>query len=117
MRENETMEQNTKPDLSSFKDLSVDELEEMQHKLTDFVQKRKSAQKKEALEEIKRIVAEHELDYDDVTKAIRTSAKRGKAPALYRNPDKPRQTWSGKGEPPDWYTNAPDKAALRISDD
>ena len=59
---------------------------------------------------------EFELSFEDVTRAIRTSAKRGKAPALYRNPDNPRQTWSGKGEAPDWYTKAPNKEALRIQD-
>lgn len=110
------MTQKTKPDLEVFKDLPLDELQEMQNKLKSFVEKRMEHRKKEALQQIKHLVQEFELSFEDVTRAIRTSAKRGKAPALYRNPENPRQTWSGKGEAPDWYTKAPNKEALRIQD-
>lgn len=104
------------PDLEAFKDLPLDELQEVQNKLKNFVEKRMENRKKEALQQIKHLVQEYELTFEDVTKVIRTAAKRGKAPPLYRNPENPRQTWSGKGEAPDWYTTAPNKEALRISE-
>ena len=104
----------TKPDLDAFKDLPLEELEKAKKKLEDFVTKRRESRRKEALQQIKQLVAEHELGFDEVVNAIRTTARRGKAPALYRNPANPRQTWSGKGEPPQWYTKARDKEALRI---
>lgn len=110
------MEEPVNTGLDNFQDLPLDELKEMQDKLKKFVEKRLAHKRKEALQQIKDLVSEHELVYEEVLSAIRTVAKRGKAPALYRNPDKPRQTWSGKGEPPEWYLNAPNKAALKISD-
>ena len=97
-----------------FKALSLEELMEMQNKLKGFVDRRLESKKREALTQIQNLVREHQLTFDEVTNAIRVTAKRGKAPALYRNPDKPRQTWSGKGEPPDWYQNHPNPESLRI---
>lgn len=108
------MTNDAKPNLEAFKDLPLDELQEVQNKIKSFVEKRMENRKKEALQQIKHLVQEFDLTYEDVTRVIRTSAKRGKAPALYRNPEKPRQTWSGKGEAPDWYTTAPNKDLLRI---
>lgn len=64
--------------------------------------------------QIRNLTIEHDLNYEEVCAVVRTSTKRGKAPALYRNPDKPRQTWSGKGEAPDWFKNHPDPESLRI---
>lgn len=110
------MSQTPKPNLDAFKDLPLDELQEMQNKLKNFVEKRMENRKKDALQQIKNLVQEYELSFEDVTKVIRTAAKRGKAPPLYRNPENSRQTWSGKGEPPQWYLDAPDKEALKISD-
>ena len=107
----------TKPDMKDFEKLPLEDLERMQNELSGFVEKRKQNRKKEALKKVKDLVQEHGLSYDEVTAAIRTTAKRGKAPAIYRNPAKPRQTWSGKGEPPQWYVDAPDKNALKIPDD
>lgn len=70
--------------------------------------------RKRALDEILQIVRSQNLAFDDVVKALRTVARRGKAPALYRNPERPKQTWCGKGSPPQWFLEHPDKNALRI---
>lgn len=107
----------TKTSLDEFKDLPLEELQEMQNKLKSFVEKRMDTRKKDALNTIKDMVQEYELTFEEVVRAIRTSAKRGKAPALYRNPEKPRQTWSGKGEEPEWFSTAPDKSVLLIPED
>lgn len=103
--------------LDEFKDLPLEELQEIQDKLKSFVERRMDNQKKDALKTIRDLVQEYELTFEDVTKVIRTSAKRGKAPALYRNPERPRQTWSGKGEEPEWFSTAPDKTVLLIPED
>lgn len=110
------MDNDNTPDLEAFKNLPLEELQEVQNKLKNFVEKRMENRKKEALQRIKHLVQEYELTFEDVTKVIRTAAKRGKAPPLYRNPENPRQTWSGKGEAPEWYATAPDKEALKISE-
>jgi DNA-binding protein H-NS len=103
-----------KPDINEFKDLPLEDLQEMQQRLSSFVQRRLEGKKREALNQIRELTVQYELTFDEVVAAIRTTTKRGKAPALYRNPDKPRQTWSGKGEAPDWFKNHPNPDSLKI---
>lgn len=98
-----------------FKNLSVDELLVMQNKLKEQLTKSMDSKRKEALAQIQELVTKYDISFDEVVKALRVTAKRGKAPALFRNPAKPRQTWSGKGPEPEWYTNAPNKDALKIT--
>ena len=102
------------PNIDNFKDLPLEELQAMQEKLKSFVSRRLENKKKEALQQIQNIVRLHELSYEEVVAVIRTTTRRGKAPAVYRNPTNPRQTWSGKGEAPTWITNAKDPESLRI---
>jgi DNA-binding protein H-NS len=99
-----------------YQNLSVEQLLEMQDKLKSYLTKRLDTKRKEALNKILTLVQEHNLSFEEVTKAIRVTAKRGKAPALYRNPAKPRQTWSGKGEAPEWLSSHPNPEELRIKD-
>jgi len=101
-------------DFPDLENATLEEIQAMQAKLTKYLERRLQAKKQTALDEIRRLTQEHELTYDEVVAAIRTTTRRGKAPALYRNPDKPRQTWSGKGEVPDWFKNHPDPESLRI---
>jgi len=101
-------------DFPDLENATLEEIQAMQAKLTKYLERRLQAKKQTALDEIRRLTQEHELTYDEVVAAIRTTTRRGKAPALYRNPDKPRQTWSGKGEAPDWFKNHPDPESLRI---
>ena len=102
------------PKLPNLKNASLEDIQAMQAKLAEYAQRRLAAKKQEALDKIRQLTIEHELGYEDVIQAIRTTTKRGKAPALYRNPDKPRQTWSGKGEAPDWFKKHPNPESLRI---
>ena len=104
----------TQPSIENFKDLPLEELTVMMDKLKGFVSRRTEIKKKEALQQIQNIVRLHELSYEEVVAVIRTTTRRGKAPAVYRNPINPRQTWSGKGEAPTWITNAKDPESLRI---
>jgi DNA-binding protein H-NS len=103
-------------DLNQFKELPLEKLQDMMTRVQGLVDKRLETRKKEALRKIKDIVKDQELSFDEVVNVIRTSAKRGKAPPIFRNPEKPRQTWSGKGEAPDWYKNNTDPDSLRIPD-
>ena len=104
----------TPPNIDAFKDLPLEELQVMQDKLKGFVQRRLENKKNEALQQIQNIVRLHQLTYEEVVAVIRTQTVRGKAPAIYRNPENPRQTWSGKGDAPAWYVMAKDKVTLRI---
>lgn len=98
----------------NLKQMKLDELEQMRHEISRQIEREQQMQKKKALEEIKNIVRQHDLSYDEVVQAVRVHTKRGKAPPIYRNPERPRQTWSGKGEPPDWFKQADNPEELRI---
>lgn len=94
--------------------LPLDKLLALQQTVSSALEKQREQKKKEVLGQIQELVRQYDLPFDDVIRAIRGHAKRGKAPALYRNPDNPRQTWSGKGEPPVWFRNAKNPQDLRI---
>lgn len=100
--------------LEDLENAPLEQIQEMSDRLKAMLDARMKRKRKEALEQIQALVEEHELAFDDVVSAIRTKAKRGKAPPLYRNPENPRQTWSGKGEAPDWFRDHPNPKSLRI---
>lgn len=100
--------------VSDVENLKLDDLLALQNTVSSAVAKQREAKKKEILVQIQELVRTYDLPFEDVIKAIRGHAKRGKAPALYRNPDNPRQTWSGKGDAPEWFRKAKDPEKLRI---
>jgi len=99
---------------SNFKDLTLEELAAMKSELDNAMNAALEKKRQDALLQIQKIVQEFNLNYEDVVAVIRTTTVRGKAPAIYRNPDNNRQTWSGKGDAPAWYALAKDKSALII---
>jgi DNA-binding protein H-NS len=101
-------------DLSVLEDLPLEQLQAAQEKLAALLQRQQDGKKREALKEIRELTIRHELTFEEVVAAVRTTTKRAKAPALFRNPDNPRQTWSGKGEAPSWFKLHPNPEKLRI---
>jgi len=101
-------------EIPDLKNASLEELQEMQGKLSKFIEKRLEVRKQEALDRIRNLAKEYDLTFEEVMAAVRTATKRGKAPAIYRNPKNPRQTWSGKGEAPGWFRDHPNPESLRI---
>jgi len=104
----------TQDDLRSLDNASIAELFRIKAQLSRYIDGRLEAQKQDALDQIKKTAVEYKLTYEEVLAVIRTSTRRGKAPPLYRNPERPRQTWSGKGDAPDWFKNHPDPERLLI---
>lgn len=102
------------PDLNSFKHLPLEEIQEMQTRLAELVESRVEARKEEAIAQVISIVQEHDISFDEIVARLRPLSRRGKAPALYRNPAKPKQTWSGKGLMPDWLKEYDDIEDCRI---
>ncbi len=97
-----------------LKGLTEQELQKALANILEILATRSEVAREEALAQIREIVRTAHLSHDEVAKAIRTTARRGKAPAIYRNPDNPRQTWSGKGHPPDWFKKYRDPEQLKI---
>ena len=99
------------PDITG---LQLDDLITLQDTVQNAVAKQRETKKQEILAQIQALVKQYGLPFEDVVRAIRGHAKRGKAAAIYRNPGNPRQTWSGKGTAPDWFTKARNPQDLRI---
>lgn len=110
------MAKNPADDTVDLKALPLEDLHALKRQVEGRIAAEHQERKKAALVQIRKIIADNELTYDDVLPTIKRNAKRKKAIAVYRNPAKPRQTWSGIGDPPSWFTSAKDKEALRITD-
>lgn len=98
----------------SLENKTLEELERDRQKINDMIEAHTKAKKQDALNQIRDLARQYDLSFNEIVASIRTTTKRGKAPALYRNPARPKQTWSGKGNPPDWYKNHPNPESLRI---
>lgn len=70
------------------------------------LEKRKKDEARKAAEEAAK---KHGFSLNDLVTATRGSAKKPAAPAKYRNPANPTQTWSGRGRQPAWFKEAVEK--------
>ena len=89
--------------------LSDDELNTLIETAQEILQNRKEIQRKEAIDEIQRLAAEHGLNVDIKQRATRGRRPRksnGPRAAKFRNPDDPQQTWSGIGPKPKWLKDS-----------
>ena len=67
------------------------------------LEERKRAEARAAVEKAAR---EHGFSVDEILASTPKKAAAQKNPPKYRNPEDPRQTWSGRGRKPDWIKNA-----------
>lgn len=101
-------------DVSRLEEATLEELQKVEAELSRVRSLKLEERKRAILEQIRNLSVEYDLTYEEIVRAVRTTSKRGKAPPIYRNPENSRQTWSGKGKPPEWYASHPDKESLRI---
>jgi DNA-binding protein H-NS len=91
--------------IEDLKKMSMDALQDVITNAQDLMEKFEKDKKKEAIKKIQEIAAEVNLDV-----VIRESGKTIKAGSKgipkYRNPDNPKQTWTGKGKRPKWFLDA-----------
>ena len=84
-------------------------------------------EKPEAITRIKAEIAKYELSAEDLGFTAASSGKSGKTAAStksatgtvgkpqYRHPES-GQTWTGRGQPPSWIKDAPDRDVYRIKE-
>ncbi|MDU9005859.1 H-NS histone family protein [Sedimentitalea todarodis] len=88
--------------------MSRKELRQLGKDVEKAIKNAEKRERKDALEAAERAAAEYGFELselsDDVVK--RKSAKVPKTKAKYRNPDDPKQTWSGRGRKPQWIHDA-----------
>lgn len=85
--------------------LSLNELQVLNKKVDQEIEKRRAQVRKEGLEKIKQLAAEYGLSVDEL-KALgqsgKSASKRGSVAPKYRDPNNPANTWTGRGRKPKW---------------
>jgi DNA-binding protein H-NS len=86
--------------------LELDELKTLAKDIEKAVRRREADNLKKAREAAEAAAKEYGFSLNEVTgsKAPRQSGKSSEA--KYRNPEDPKQTWSGRGRQPQWYKDA-----------
>ncbi|OIS90305.1 H-NS histone family protein [Brucella cytisi] len=82
--------------MKSLQDMTDDELKEQRQAIESELQKRLAKQKSEAKRQIVELAKNHNIDLGELA---------GKE-KVYKNPENPWETWSGKGRKPKWVTDA-----------
>ena len=61
----------------------------------------------DARKEVEEVAKKHGITLDQIVPTGRKGTKsKSKAPAKYRNPENPSETWSGRGRQPEWFKAA-----------
>ena len=90
-------------DLSKLSEKELLKLQvEVDKALKDFEKTKREAARKAAEAAAKK----HGFSLTDLVGGGRGKAKKAPAPAKYRNPSDPAQTWSGRGRQPGWIKDA-----------
>ncbi|GAB4352550.1 MAG: H-NS histone family protein [Immundisolibacter sp.] len=81
---------------------SLDELQKLIAEAESALEKRQREKRAEVVAQMRKLAASVGIDFEIVAAE---SKKRG-APAKYRNPANPTQTWTGRGPKPKWFKEA-----------
>jgi len=85
--------------------LSLEELKKLRKDVQKAIDSFEERQMKKAREELEEKAREMGYSLDELVVA-KTRKKRAPAKPKYRHPDQPGVTWSGRGRPPKWITQA-----------
>lgn len=91
---------------TNLETMSRDELTELRRSVEKALATVDERRKAEARAAAERAAREHGYSLDEVLVETKKSGK--KNPPKFRNPEDPRQTWSGRGRQPAWIKEAID---------
>lgn len=95
--------------------LSRLELIELKSEIDVAIENAETRERQEALKAAEEAAAKFGFSLDEIAGNGRAMPKKSKAAAKYRNPENPKETWSGRGRKPRWVHDAL-TAGLDISD-
>ncbi|NLD08930.1 MAG: H-NS histone family protein [Xanthomonadaceae bacterium] len=95
-----------------FESMSVEEIESVIASASREIEKRRLADAKKIKKQIKRLLDDSGLSFDDVFEE-RNPRKGRKVPPKYQNPDNPEEKWSGRGKMPVWMREKVEAGADR----
>jgi DNA-binding protein H-NS len=85
---------------------SIPELEELSDRVAKEIASKREARSRELREEMEKLAEREGLTLEEVLLAGQKPRKRQPPKQKYRNPEKPSQTWSGRGKKPAWVEKA-----------
>jgi DNA-binding protein H-NS len=85
--------------------MSLRELKDLKQRVDRAIDTFEDRKKKEALAHLEERARELGYTLPELTASMSMRGRKKSAPK-YANPDKPSETWTGKGRPPKWYTAA-----------
>jgi DNA-binding protein H-NS len=86
--------------------LDLDELKTLSKDIEKAIKRRETDNLKKARDAAEAAAKEYGFSLDEVTGAKTPRRNSEKSDAKYRNPDDPKQTWSGRGRQPQWFKDA-----------
>ena len=89
-----------------LEEFSIPELEELGERVAKQIEIKREKLKRLAFEEIEQLAEKHGLTLEEVIRAGKKPRRRQPPKQKYRNPDKPSETWSGRGKKPAWVEKA-----------
>jgi DNA-binding protein H-NS len=85
---------------------SLLQLEELSERVAKEIVSKREARSRELREEMVKLAEREGLTLEEVIRAGQKPRKKQPPKQKYRNPDKPSQTWSGRGKKPGWVEKA-----------
>lgn len=85
--------------------MSLEELKALQKDVDKEIKNFKSRARTAAMKDLQAVAKKHGLSVEEII-GKKGKGKKPAAPAKYRNPNDPSQTWSGRGRQPVWYKEA-----------
>lgn len=83
--------------------LSANELEKLRQQIDGTIASRRQEEKKKVIDQIRGILAENDMTWDDLPRSRGGSSTKGtKLAPKYRDPKNAANTWTGRGRKPKW---------------
>lgn len=86
--------------------MSEKELAKLEKELEKEVQSRAKGKREAARKAAAAAAEKHGFSLNDLVGTVKAKGKKQAAPAKYKNPADPKQTWSGRGRQPVWFKEA-----------
>ena len=85
--------------------MSLDELKDLRKSVEKEIKNFKNRARDAALKDFQAVAKKHGLSVEEII-GKKGKSRKPAAPAKYKNPEDPSQTWSGRGRQPGWYKAA-----------
>ena len=95
-------------ELPSFSNYSVDDLNRMKVEIDQEIERKKKAQREEAVKAAEEAAKSYGFALSDLVgdKPAKKATGKSKLPAKFRNPENEGDTWTGRGRQPQWFKDA-----------